>query len=299
MHHPVVAADGVVVVPLQVDLGRDGRREPLERFAVAAVRDGDVLRLEGEGPAMRAVQVQNPIVEQGDVDGRIDRQIRIADVVVELFHGVDAERRHRPRVVELLRHVRHQPLMARDDHLRRPAARLDTEQLELYRPQSRLPFGALDVGVDAVHERRNDRVATLVVMPHLGREVAPEAEQAGAGVALQLAGSENLGNRSGRPPAPDLELEEPVAGGRIALGEEQVMLVLGVDVGDPPAVGHDLDRSDQAGRIERLLPRRLGAGIRRDHRQDQRKRHREPTNMPGHHGWTPHSARISCIIGAP
>ena len=191
-----------MAVPLQVDLRRLRRREPLERGAVAAVRGGDVLRLEDDRPAVRAVEVEDAVVEQRDVDGRVDRQVRVADVVLELLDGFRAERRHRPRVVELPRHVGHQPLVARDDHLGRPAARLDAEQPEFERQQVRLPLGALDPGVDAFDERRNDRVAPLVVVAHLGRHVAPEAEQAGADVPLQLARAEDLGDGAGRAAAP-------------------------------------------------------------------------------------------------
>ena len=300
MHHPVVAADRVVVVPLEVDLRRHRRGEPLERLPIAPVGDGDVLRLESERPAVRAVQVEDAVVEERGVDGRIEGQIGIADVVVELADRVGAERRHRPRGVELLGHVRHESLVAGDDHFGRPAPRRDAEQLELDGQQIRLAFGALYVGVDAVDERRNDRLAPLVVVPQLGREVAPEAEQAGAGVALQLAGAEHLGDRSGRAAAPDLELEEPVAGGRVALREEQVVLVLGVDVGDPPAVGHDLDRCDQSGRSERLLLRRLRADVRpgRRHRH-RRERHHDPDGISEYHSSTPHPTRSSVIIGAP
>ena len=244
---------------------------------------------------MRAVQVEDPVVEQRGVDGRIDRQVGIANVVVELLDRFRPERGDRPRVVELLGYVRHEPLVARDHHLGRPAPRRDAEQLELERQQVRLAFGAGNVGVDALHERRNDRVPPLVVVAHLGREVAPEAEQAGAGVALELPRAEDLGDGAGGPPPPDLELEQPVAGRRVALGEEQVMLVLRVDVGDPPAVGHDLDRRNEAGRIERLLPRLLGAGHRPAGRQDQRQRRREPKNVSGHHGWTPRSTQYRAL----
>ena len=54
-------------------------------------------------------------------------------------------------------------------------------------------------------------------------------------------------------PAPQLELEQAVARGRIALSEEQVVLVLGIDVVDAPAIGEDLDLVLEAGHAETLV----------------------------------------------
>ena len=81
-----------------------------------------------------------------------------------------------------------------------------------------------------------------------------------AAIALQLALAQDLRQRAGCLPAPELELEEPVAGGRVPLGEEQVRFVLGVDVVDAPAVAADFHRLSHAGHRQRLRGRLLRAG---------------------------------------
>src|SRR5262249_27106211 len=58
---------------------------------------------------------------------------------------------------------------------------------------------------------------------------------------------------------PEFELEEPVAGDVEPLGEEQVVLVAGVDVGDAPAVPEDFDRLVETGHAPFLRPT---AGVR-------------------------------------
>ena len=102
-----------------------------------------------------------------------------------------------------------------------------------------------DVGVDAAHERFDDRLAARVVVIELGVEIAAEHVQARADVALELARPEDLGDGAGRLPPPQLELEQPILRGGVALREKQVRLVLRVDVVDAPPVAHDLDRLRQ------------------------------------------------------
>ena len=226
VHDPVVAADRVPLVAHEIGLGRQRGRQPLERVTVAAVGGGDVAGLEDELPPMGVVPIENGRRETRRVDGRIEPQVGVADVVVELRHGVRAERGHGARVVDLLRHVRHQSLVARDHDLRRPVTGLDAQQLELEGQQAGLAGRPVDVGVDAVDERADDRAAALVVVAQLGRHVAPEAEEPRADVPLELARTEDLGHRAGRAAPPDLELEQAVAGRRVTLREEQVELVL-------------------------------------------------------------------------
>ena len=87
-------------------------------------------------------------------------------------------------------------------------------------------------------------------MAQLLIEVPAELEEAGSDVPLELPRAQDLGHRARRLPAPQLELEEPVTGGVPALGEEQIMFGLGVDVRDPPAVHEDLDRLVEPGCIQ-------------------------------------------------
>ena len=107
---------------------------------------------------------------------------------------------------------------------------------------ARRALGFGDVGVDATHERFDDGLAARVIVIQFGVEIAAEHVQPRADVAIDLTRPENLGDRSRRLPPPHLELEQPISGRGIALREEQVVLGLGVDVVDAPAVAHDFDR---------------------------------------------------------
>ena len=282
--HPVVAADGLVVLPLEVDLARQGGGEPLVGGAVAAVGLHDVLGLEPYRAPVRAIQVEDAVVEQRRVHRRIDGQVGVAVVVVQLLDRVGAQQGHRARVADLGGDVRHQPLVARDDHLGGPVAGRDPQQLELDGQQRRVGRGPVDVRVDAPHEGRDDPVAPVVVVVHLGGHVAAEPVQPGPDVALELAGPENLRHRARRLPPPHLELEQPVAGRRVALGEEEVRLVLGVDVVDAPAVGDDLHRRLQAGDLQALgLRLDRGAVVGQAQRQGG-QRGRPESGAAGHGG---------------
>ena len=77
---------------------------------------------------------------------------------------------------------------------------------------------------------------------------------------LQLRRAQDGRHGPGRLPPPHLELEQPALGGAVALDEEQVVLVLGVDVVEPPAVGEDLDGRAQAVHLAGLV---LGPRLRR------------------------------------
>ena len=105
-------------------------------------------------------------------------------------------------------------------------------------------FGPLDVGVDPLDEGPDDRRAPGMIVAQLARHVAAEPQQPGPDVAGQRPWPLDLRQRPRGLAPPELELEEPVAGGVVSLGQEQVVLVPGVDVGDPPAVAQ---RSPRAG----------------------------------------------------
>src|SRR5205823_497520 len=60
----------------------------------------------------------------------------------------------------------------------------------------------------------------------------------------------HLGHLADARAAPQVDLEEAVLGGDEALGKEQVVGILRVDVGDAPAVAQDLDRLLQAGDLD-------------------------------------------------
>ncbi len=111
-----------------------------------------------------------------------------------------------------------------------------------------LGFG--DVGVDAFDEGRDDGGAVGVVPVELLVEIAAKEEEAIADVAFEFARAEDFGDGSGGLAAPDFELEETVARDVVALGEEEVVFVFRVDVGDTPVVLEDFDGLGEAGELE-------------------------------------------------
>ena len=117
-----------------------------------------------------------------------------------------------------------QRLVTRDHDRRRPAPGLDAEHPELDRQQRRVALGLGDVRVHAAHVGLDDRLAARVIAIELVVQVAAELVQPRAAIARQLAAAEDLRDRAGRLPPPDLELEQPIPRGGVALGEEQVGL---------------------------------------------------------------------------
>ena len=190
----------------------------------------------------------------------VEGDVGIAGVEVgDPLDRFDARGGHRAPVVQLCADVAQQSLVARDHDFGRPSLGTDAEQLELDGEQRGVGLGLGDVGVHAVHVRGDDQRAAIVVVVHLLGHVAAEAEEAEADVALELAGAQHFGDGARGLRAPDLELEEAVAGGGVPLGEEEVVLGLGVDVVDSPPVANDLDRGVEAGNGQ-ALARRGGLG---------------------------------------
>ena len=111
----------------------------------------------------------------------------------------------------------------------------------------------VDIGVDAIDVGIDDELALRVVVRELLAHVLAEHVKPRSDVPVELASSEDLRDRSRRLAAPELELKETVSSGGVTLREEQVVLVLGVDVIDAPAVGEDLDVGFQAGDAETLI----------------------------------------------
>ena len=80
--------------------------------------------------------------------------------------------------------------------------------------------------------------------------VAAVEEEPGGAVLLDVVRPEDLGERALATPPPQVDLPQAVAGRVPALGEEQVVLTAGEDVGDAPTVDQDLDRGFEAGNLE-------------------------------------------------
>ncbi len=102
---------------------------------------------------------------------------------------------------------------------------------------------ACNVGVDAVGECGEDGERVGGVAFVFGFHVAAIAQRAGVHVTGQSGGAEDFGEASLAGAFPEFHLKETILSGDDALGEKQVMLVLGVDVGDSPAVAEDIDFS--------------------------------------------------------
>ncbi len=233
---------------------------------VVAELRADVVGREADRLAERRVEVEDVARQERGVDGRVDGQVGVAAVELrQVLDLGDTHRSHGARHVELLAEIAEQAVVARDHDRRGPALGQDPEHLELDRQFGRPRPRLVDIGVDAVDERRDDRLAARVVPVELGLQVAAEHVQARADVALQRLGSEDLGDGAGGLPAPDLELEQAVARRRVALREEQIRLVLRVDVIDAPTVAQHFDR----GR-EPADPQGVGGGCRRRRRAASR-----------------------------
>ena len=260
-HHPVVAAD--VLVPLAQ---LDGRRLLGRRC-----------RAERKRPPERVVQIEDRRVQQREIDRPIRRDVRIAPLkVLQLLHLLGAEHADGLRDVQLLADVGEQRVVPRDDDIGRPRRRPDPEHGEFDRQPGRIRQGPGDVRVHAADIRSDDRFAARVIPVQLRLEIAAEHVQPRADVALQLLAAEDLRDRAGRLAAPQLELEQPIARGGVALREEQIALALRVDVIDAPAVAQDLDRLTQPVDTQR------GAGGRRAGRAGGRSQDASEENHFSH-----------------
>lgn len=130
-----------------------------------------------------------------------------------------------------------------------------------------------------------------VIPVELGLEVAAEHVEARADVALELARAEDLGDGACGLAPPDLELKEPVARRGVALCEEQVVLALGVDVVDAPAVADELDGLTEARGLQRIDGRargwRGGRGLGACRHSEERDQEGDPdgsNSQCGHEG---------------
>ena len=100
----------------------------------------------------------------------------------------------------------------------------------------------LDKGIDAVGVGGEDALAVGVVARPL-RVVhrSPVHHQPRSKVIVKRRGPEDLREPSLAPPAPHLQLPQPVLGHDVSLREKEVLGVLGIDVRHAPRVPHDLD----------------------------------------------------------
>ena len=129
-------------------------------------------------------------------------------------------------------------------HLVAPGLGRGPEQREL---DGRVGPDVGDPGVDAVDECAHDLASVRRVARPFARHVPAVGEETRDAVTLDRAGSDDLGEPPLPNPPPHFHLPQPVLRGDEALGEEQVLLRLGVDVRHAPPVSAHLDHAIQAG----------------------------------------------------
>ncbi|KAG0925880.1 hypothetical protein G6F31_018586 [Rhizopus arrhizus] len=112
-------------------------------------------------------------------------------------------------------------------------------------------------GVDAVGERGQDGLAFRVVTGEFGLHVATEEEQARGAILFDEARPELCGHFAFTLAAPQIQLPQAVARSGKALGEEQVILVLRINVGHAVLVPDDIHGLGQPGHIDGVF---LAAG---------------------------------------
>jgi hypothetical protein len=96
----------------------------------------DLFGHEPHGIAERVVDLEHVLGNGAKVERRVRLDDRLASLeVCEVANFLGAERLDRARVAHFLSDVREESLVARDHHLRRPAAGLETQQSELDREQ--------------------------------------------------------------------------------------------------------------------------------------------------------------------
>ena len=107
-----------------------------------------------------------------------------------------------------------------------------------------------DVGVDAIGEGGQDRQRVGRITLILGLHVAAIAQQAGVNITCQERRSQDFRQSALAGALPEFHLKQPILGRHEALGKKKIMLVLGINMGNAPAVAQDLDRMLKSWRFQ-------------------------------------------------
>ncbi len=109
-----------------------------------------------------------------------------------------------------------------------------------------------DVGIDAIGKRANDRLGIRAVCRPLGVPIATEVDRARQLIARHCGGPEDLRELTGAGAPPEIDLEEAVRGGDVALREKEVVRGRRIDVRNAPPVAQDFDWLLQAADVDGL-----------------------------------------------
>ena len=235
----------IEIIPPQRDGFRADRRPVPDRGGRHSQGRGDRGGTPAQGRGDRGGEARRNRVGVRDGRGRVERGAAL-DVLEEQRRAVEAgkiahrlishQRLGTGDVVEVEGQAEGEQLCDRQAVDRRP--RLERGQFQdgvFGRQRVRR-----DIGVDAGGigvERRQRLVRQHVQRPFRG---APQAERAQFHVTRQDRPAQQLGQRAAGPPALQIHLEQPVAGVRPALHQQQVVLGLGDDVRDAVGIARHL-----------------------------------------------------------
>ena len=223
------------------------------RSRVQGVLEPRIAVTEVDAPCAEPVEVEcvGGLLEKVEVEALGHREPVVRLVTVAKREGLKSVVRQEPGPRELAARVPQQAVTADPRHrLGRPVRGFVVERLELRRHQLGTLQHQVDVGVHSAHPGSDDALRVRGVGEPLGVHVAAVEQQPRRPVLLHEAGTEDLGERALAAPPPEVDLPQAIASRIPALGEEQVVLAAGEDVGDAPTVDQDLDRGSKAGNLE-------------------------------------------------
>ena len=143
--------------------------------------------------------------------------------------------------------------------------RLDSQHDEFLRQLGRVLQRLIDISIHTLDEAFNDSAPMGMIDGQFLIHIAAEQELPRADIARNFLGSQNLGQRAFGAAAEQLELKQAVARRVITLRKEQVVLVLGIDMRDAPAIFQDLHWLRQSGRQKFFFGGQCGMSGERHH----------------------------------
>ena len=186
----------------------------------------------------------------------VERQRHIARFVqVAPLHPLRPQNPHGAGDVGLRTRIVRECIVARYHHLGRPVPRFDAEGGKIRGHQRAIGAHPVHPRVHPVDERADDRLAPRMVVREFHVHVAAIAHETRRPVTCHPARPQRLGHRARGLPAPQLQLEQPIACRAVALRKKQIMLVLRFDVDDARAVPREGHRRLQPLGADRLSAR--------------------------------------------